>query len=214
LVYVFLELGFWRKHLLYLISGTLMVYIIMIGAPAAAVRSLIMGFMVLLGIHLGRINRLDIALVFAGALMLLFNPKLLRYDIGFQLSFLAVFAIVFLHPQFMKIYEKIKLKYDFLNNKIIQIFLEIISISLLIQILTFPILLVSFKQVSLIAPLANLLILWTLPFLLASLIAALVLSFIFPSLALVLFLPSKITLAYIIFIAQMLEKVPFAYLIF
>ncbi|MBU4217241.1 ComEC family competence protein [Candidatus Parcubacteria bacterium] len=214
LAFVFLALGFWRQQLFYVISITLTVYIIMIGATAAAVRSLVMGMLVLLGIHLGRLNRMDISLVFAAAVMLLFNPMLLRYDAGFQLSFLAVFAIIFLHPQFLKLYAKLIDKYPFLNRQFYKIFFEIISISLLIQILTFPILFFSFKQFSLIAPLANLLILWTLPFLLASLIAGLIASFVFPSFALVLFFPAKISLAYIIFIAQTLEKLPWAYLKF
>jgi len=214
LVFVFLELGFWRHQLFYLISITLTVYIIMIGATAAAVRSLVMGVFILLGIHLGRLKRLDIALVFAGTVMLMFNPMMLRYDTGFQLSFLAVFAIIFLHPRFLRLYEKLTEKYPVLNKQLYKIFFEIISISLLIQILTFPILVLSFKQFSLIAPLANLLILWTLPFLLASLIAGLIASFVFPGWGLALFFPAKISLAYIIFIAQTLEKLPWAYLKF
>lgn len=214
LAFVFLALGFWRQQLFYVISITLIAYIIMIGATAAAVRSLVMGMVVLLGIHLGRLNRMDIALVFAAAVMLLFNPMLLRYDAGFQLSFLAVFAIIFLHPQFLKLYDKSIDKYPFLNKQFYKVFFEIISISLLIQILTFPILYFSFKQFSLIAPLANLLILWTLPFLLASLIAGLILSFVFPSLSLVVFFPAKVSLAYIIFMAQTIEKLPWAYLKF
>lgn len=214
LIYLFLEIGFWRHHLLYLILLTLLIYVIMIGAPASAVRAVIMGALVLLGVHLGRLNHMHIALVFAAAVMLLFNPMLLRYDVGFQLSFLAVFAIIFLHPKFLKLYEKLIKRYPLLNKQFYKVFFEIISISLLIQILTFPILFFSFKQFSLIAPLANLLILWTLPFLLASLIAGLITSFVFPSLGLVLFFPAKASLVYIILIAQTLEKLPWAYLKF
>jgi competence protein ComEC len=211
LVYFFLAIGFWRQHLLFLVSVFLFFYIIMIGAPAAAVRSLIMGVMILWGIHLGRIGNLQTALLFAAFAMLLFNPLLLRYDIGFQLSFLAVFAIVFLHPYFIRFYKKITVKYVFLNNKIIQFFLEIISLSLLIQIITLPILYFNFKQFSLIAPVANLLVLWTLPFLLPFLLLALFLSFLFPEFIFVVFLPAKIILSYMIFIANFLEKIPFAY---
>jgi competence protein ComEC len=211
LVYFFLAIGFWRQHLLFLVSVFLFFYIIMIGAPAAAVRSLIMGVMILWGIHLGRIGNLQTALLFAAFVMLLFNPLLLRYDIGFQLSFLAVFAIVFLHSYFIRFYKKITVKYVFLNNKIIQFFLEIISLSLLIQIITLPILYFNFKQFSLIAPVANLLVLWTLPFLLPFLLLALFLSFLFPEFIFVVFLPAKIILSYMIFIANFLEKIPFAY---
>jgi len=214
LVFVFLTLGFWRQQLFYVISITLILYVVMIGATAAAVRSLIMGMMVLLGIHLGRLKHLDIALVFAAVLMLFFNPLLLRYDVGFQLSFLAVFAIIFLHPHFIEWYEKLIARYQFLNKNYYKIFFEIISLSILIQLLTLPILAFSFKQFSLIAPLANLLIIWALPFLMAFLIAGLIASFILPSLSLVLFFPAKICLTYIVFVAQTLEKLPWAYLKF
>ena len=75
----------------YLISGFLIFYVILIGAPPSAVRASVMAGILLLAIKVHRQYVAHRALVIAAFLMLLFNPLLLKYDVGFQLSFLAVF---------------------------------------------------------------------------------------------------------------------------
>lgn len=93
-----LSLGFRRKDAFYGASLFLILYIIFIGAPASAVRAGIMGFMVLLAQHLGRLSSSANSIVLAGTLMLLVNPKLLPYDVGFRLSFAAALGIIFIYP--------------------------------------------------------------------------------------------------------------------
>ncbi len=61
-------------------------------------RAGIMGTVILLGRYTGRIARTRILIPLAASLMLLSNPLILRYDIGFQLSFLATIGIIAMVP--------------------------------------------------------------------------------------------------------------------
>lgn len=198
-------LGFSRKSGILVISAILVFYIILIGAPPSAVRAGVMGFLAFLAIFLGRLNKSENALMFCALIMLLFNPKILRDDIGFQLSFLSVLGIVYFYP--------------FLNNKMANIYknyaflkapLSIISLTIAAQALIIPIIAINFKQISLISPLSNLLALWTLPFLLALGMGAIILSFFYSPLAPLFFAPTQFILKYLIFISDFLGSLPLA----
>jgi len=73
-------------------------FAIMAGASATVVRASVMAIFVLLARATGRVYEITIALFTAGFLMLLHNPKILRFDSSFQLSFLATMALIWLAP--------------------------------------------------------------------------------------------------------------------
>lgn len=73
-------------------------FAIMTGASATIVRASIMAIMVLLARATGRIYQVTIALFTAGFFMILHNPKIVRFDSSFQLSFLATLALIYLAP--------------------------------------------------------------------------------------------------------------------
>lgn len=200
-----LGLGVSRKRSFYGATAFLIIYIILIGMPASAMRAGIMGFLVLLAMNLGRLNKLTNSLALAGLVLLLINPRLLRDDIGFQLSFLAVLGIAYFYPLLNKYLDKFKIP----KLKGIR---DILNITISAQVFTLPILAFNFNQISLIAPISNLLVLWILPVLMIAIILALVLSFVFPSLGVVFFLPVAVLIKYIIFIADFLSKVPLAFI--
>ena len=79
--------------------------------------------------------------------ILLFFPNLL-FSVSFQLSFTAVFGIIFLYK---KIYGLIYVKLKFLN-----FFWQITSLSLSAQIATFPITIYYFNQFPVLSPFTNL----------------------------------------------------------
>jgi len=81
----------------------LVLFILLTGAQTSAVRAGIMGGLVLLAMQAGRLSDVKNALLLAATVMLLINPKLLRFDIGFQLSFLATIGIVYLSPSIEKV---------------------------------------------------------------------------------------------------------------
>lgn len=129
-------------------------FTILTGASASVVRAAIMGILVLLARHEGRMYNVRNALVFAGAAMIYINPKILRFDIGFQLSFLATAGLVWLAPVFEKWFGCLPKSFGLK---------EILIATLSAQLAVLPLLVVYFGQLSIISPLANLVILLFIP---------------------------------------------------
>ncbi len=156
LMALFMGLGLWKKQAFWLTIIFITFFIIMTGLQPSAIRAGIMGSMFLLANYLGRQNFSSRAVVFAAAFMLLINPLLLRLDVGFQLSFLAMMGIIYLMPFFR---EKLK----FLPEAKLLNVRSITAMTLSAQIFTLPILVYNFGHVSLLAPLTNILIVPILP---------------------------------------------------
>lgn len=196
LLSLLLGIGLSRKQSFYLAISFLGIYVILIGFPASAVRATSMAFMVLVAMHLGRLNRSINALVLVASLMLLINPKLLVADIGFQLSFLAVLGLIYLAPVLEKCLKKIS---DLAGIK------SVLIMTLSAQIFTLPLIAYYFKQISLIAPLTNILILPILPGLVILGIAFLVSGMIWLPMATIFLAPVGIGLVYILKIVNLLS---------
>lgn len=143
-------------------------YVMTVGAPASAVRAGLMGVLLLLALWLGRLNKLINALVLAAAVTLLNNPFLLRDDIGWQLSFLALLGIIYIYPILRRRLASSYVVVDFL--------LDGLSLTLAAQLATWPIIAAGFQQLSLVAPLANLVAVWITPVILSSVFLAVFLS--------------------------------------
>jgi len=150
-------IGFWRGQAFYLTIILLALFILMVGLPSSAIRAGIMVGFFLLAQKIGRKSSSSRVVVFAATGILAVNPLLLRFDVGFQLSFLAVMGIIYLGPSFQNWLKKIPEK-EFINLR------SIISMTLAAQIFTLPILVYNFGRISLVAPIANILILPLLPF--------------------------------------------------
>jgi len=158
LMYLMLFLGFWRGQAFYFAVIMIWIYLLLIGLPISGIRAGIMGSILLLAEKLGRQNTSARILIVACALMLLQNPLLLFYDIGFQLSFLASMGIIYLKPIIDIGLKKItKEKFKLIS--------DIISVTFAAQIFTLPIIIYNFGRLSLIAPLTNVLILPIIPLL-------------------------------------------------
>jgi len=111
-----------------------------------------MGGLFLLGQKIGRRSVSSRAIVIAAGIMLVINPLLLFYDVGFQLSFLAVLGIIYLSPAFRR-WLRFVPEVKFFN------FRSILVMTFSAYIFTLPILIYNFGRVSLIGPLTNVLIL-------------------------------------------------------
>jgi len=202
----FIALGLSRRRSLIFVFLFLFLYPTVTGLSASAVRSAIMGGLVFLSFYYQRSSSLVNTLALSAALMLFFNPRLLRDDIGFQLSFLALLGIIYIYPYGERVSRRflMKAKLRFRTRRRIQGLLDVINLTLVSQIITLPILLINFQQFSIIAPLANLLVLWTFPPLLASLIIGLFLSGFLPFLGVWPFLPAYLLLKFIFIISRLL----------
>ncbi len=203
-MYLLIVIGLWRGQAFYFAVALMILFIIMIGAPASAVRAGIMGGILLLGEKIGRLRNSGRIAVFAGSIMLVFNPLLLRYDVGFQLSFLAVLGIIYIKPIFDKWIEKWQKKQEISST------LHIITMTLAAQIATLPILIYNFGRISFISPLANVLIVPLLPFIMSLGLAFNIGTIIWPFLGKILVWPLYIGLAYITHLTNFLSQIPFA----
>ncbi|MES2202985.1 MAG: ComEC/Rec2 family competence protein [Patescibacteria group bacterium] len=95
---VFRALGFVPRALRYLLGGVaILLFVLMTGSGAAAVRSLIMGGIGLVARYLRRPQLALRALGVAVAAMIIWNP-LFVLDSGFMLSVLATFGLITLSP--------------------------------------------------------------------------------------------------------------------
>jgi competence protein ComEC len=167
-------LGAWRRQSIWWAIGAVIFFVAIIGFPASGIRAAIMGSLVLLAVVYGRAGNILGAICFSAAIMLFFNPLLLRYDVGFQLSFLATIGIILIYP----IFEK----YLIARHKIFGIG-EIIFLTISAQLFVLPIIIYNFHLLSTVSLLANLLILPIIPLTMLLVFLAMVFSFIFWPLA-------------------------------
>lgn len=134
----------------------IILFVVMSGAEASVVRAAFMGTLVLIAKKSQRIYSVRNAMVFAALLMVLANPAVISFDIGFQLSFMALFGIVYLEPIVSKYLNKNK------NQGVLkwrENFVGTVSAQLAVA----PILLFSFGNFSFVSILANVLILSAIP---------------------------------------------------
>jgi competence protein ComEC len=135
-------------------------YVLLVGADAAVVRAGIMGGLFVTALYLGRRSTAYVSL-FASALVLTLINPLALWDAGFQLSFAATLGLILFAPAIERIFEqgltrfvsqdRVRWGLRFLNDALI--------LTLAAQILTIPLVVYHFGRLSLVAPLANLLIL-------------------------------------------------------
>lgn len=145
-----------RRLTFILTIPAILIFVAMTGAQASVVRAAIMGFIALLATQTSRVFSVRNAIVLAAFFMVLVNPKVLRFDIGFQLSFVALAGIVYLSPAIKKFF-KISDASDFLSMK------ENFSTTLSAQLAVLPILISNFGAVSPVSLLTNILVLSFVP---------------------------------------------------
>ena len=90
------------------------------------------------------------AMAISGLAILIFDTNQL-FDVGFQLSFIAVFGIFWLNEPILKYLPKPK-------NTVQNFFVNVISISIAAQLATLPLVIYYFHQYSLISVIANLVV--------------------------------------------------------
>ena len=154
MVSVGLVLGLWRRQTFWFSCISIFLFIAVIGFPSAGVRAAIMGTLVLFALKSGRIGNAVNAILLALLVMIMINPYLLRYDIGFQLSFLATLGIVFTYPLFDR----------FFISRISALGIsEVFFLTLSAHVFVLPVIMHHFKAVSVVSLLVNVLVLPIIP---------------------------------------------------
>ena len=154
-VVLFFGFYFSRSVSFYLSILAIVLFVLMTGAEASVVRAAIMGIIAILAKETERTFNLRNAISIAAFLMILYKPRLLVFDLGFQLSFLALLGIIYLMPavkKFLQLEDS-----GFLNWK------ESALTTLSAQLAVIPLLLGKFGYFPLTSFFANILILGAIP---------------------------------------------------
>jgi len=135
-------------------SLSVIFFAIMTGASATIVRASIMALLVILARATGRVYEITMALCLAGFVMVLHNPKILIFDPGFQLSFLATIGLIYLAPKIEKYFKFVPTEWGFKE-------FAIATVST--QIFVLPLIMYQTGELSLVSLPVNLLILVFVP---------------------------------------------------
>jgi competence protein ComEC len=125
-----------RIRLLAILIG-LWGFAIIAGLAPSVVRSATMFSFVAIGMNLKRSTNIFHTLLVSLLLILLFKPSFL-FDVGFQLSYLSLFFIIWLQPLLASIWSP--------KNKIVLYFWDILTVSFAAQIGAFPLSMYYFHQ--------------------------------------------------------------------
>lgn len=150
-------LGIKRRFVFWLTVFFILSFVLMTGAQASIIRAAIMGGLLMMAGYIGKIYNFRNAIILAAFLMVLFNPLVLRYDVGFQLSFMSLLGIVYLKPALMKLFKINAAAPSFLNWQ------DNAFNTLGAQLMVAPLLLTNFGSLSSVGLFTNILILGTVP---------------------------------------------------
>jgi competence protein ComEC len=128
----------WGKYLYtFMLIATIWLYALVTGLSPSVFRAAIMFSFISFGNILNRKTSTYNSLGASAMVLLLYNPFMLFY-IGFQLSYLAVLAILYLQPHFSKIIHT--------KNWLFKNIRDLMAVSLAAQIGTFPLAIYYFHQ--------------------------------------------------------------------
>lgn len=178
---------------------TIISFVLLTGASPSVTRAAIMGILILLSTLTGRLSDVTISLLLTAAIMIWHNPKILAYDIGFQLSFVSTIGIVYFHPLLVDLLPR------WLN-----LIKGYLSPTLSALLFVMPIIVYNFSQISLIAPVANVLVLPLIPISMGLGFGAIVLGAVNLGLGSLAGLLAWVPLKMIIGVSQSLAQLPLA----
>jgi len=149
LYWLFAKIPFIKKSRfikLVLILSCLWFFSFLTGAPASVLRASVMFSFIAVGDSFGKRNSIYNSLAISAFVLLCYDPFML-WDVGFQLSYLAVLGIV--------VTQKYIYNWVYFKNKIIDAGWKLASISLAAQIFTLPFCIYYFHQFPLLFLLSN-----------------------------------------------------------
>ena len=131
-------------------------YTFLVGANDAAVRAALMVTLALIAEQIGRRTQGLNTLAFVAALMALWNPLVL-WDAGFQISFFATLGLILYLEPLQRTTENLLARYfpQWNAQEVIKYVLYYFLLTLAVQLTTLPIMAYQFKQIPLIALIAN-----------------------------------------------------------
>lgn len=186
-------------------------YVLLVGADAAALRAGIMGILYIFAIYLGRQSTAYVSLCASALVMLAWNPLTLG-DVGFQLSFAATLGLVLFTQPITRQAQRLLARW--LNEDRTRLAMGLLNDALIVtlaaQVLTLPLIVYHFGRLSLISLLANFLILPAQPPIMTGGMATLVAGLIWEPLGRLLAVIPWLFLTYTTAVVRLTAAVPFA----
>lgn len=198
---ILIAVGFRRQQAFPLVLLGIATFVILAGAEAAVTRAGIMGALALSATQLGRKTTPRNIILLTVVLMLLDEPRLLRDDIGFQLSVLSTTGLITMAKYFT---EKFSFVPETLGLR------ESFASTIAATLATLPIIIFGFGRFSIISPFVNLLVLPFIPYAMLTGAAAIVVGAIDQSLGALVAGPAWLFLTAMLEIIQAMASLPFA----
>lgn len=191
---------FSRRASFYISVLLIIAFVLMTGAEPSVVRAAFMGVIILVAEQSSRAYSFRNAITITAFAMLVFNPTLLIFDVGFEFSFLALLGLIYIEPLIRKaivsrLRDKDKWSERF-KKGLWKSFFQTLSAQLAVA----PIALYVFGYLSPFSLIANVLILQFIPFTMLLAFLTAVLGFVFSPFAIVASWALGILLGYEIFI--------------
>ncbi len=149
-VVVFGRFNFYIKSVLVLVG--IFCFMLITGIPASVFRATLMASIIIIAFLTNRSTNLLNSIALSLIIILIFKP-LEIFNPGFQLSYAAVLSIALIYPIIQKEIQESKIQ-----NNILKKILFFIGVSISAQIGTLPFTIAYFNKVSMIAVLANLIV--------------------------------------------------------
>lgn len=200
-IIIFIALGifsvvFWgRKRPQFIATfGAVALFVAMTGFQVSAIRAALMAFIVGFANVTHRIYNPHNAIALAAFVITIWNPKAPVFDLGFQLSFLATLAIIYVAPALKRI--------PFLRADGVLGWRDALAITAAAQLGVAPITIINFGNFSFTALLANIGILAVIPLLTVMGFLVAFLSMLAPPLAFLISQPIALLVEYVVFIVE------------
>ncbi len=181
--------------------GVLCVFALAVGLSATVVRAALMASLALMARAYGKTYLAARGLAIAACVMLFWNPYTLMFDPGFQLSFIATLGLIYISPRIEKIFSLVPERFGFR---------EYMTSTLATQIAVTPLLLYSMGAVSVVALFANTAVLVVVPLAMLLVLVAGIAGVCVGSVATMVGYPAYLLLSYILSVAQLSARIPFA----
>jgi len=187
-----------RKNALILALIACIFYTVLSGMQIPILRAAIMFSFSSIAQFFGRQRAGFWVLLMTAGLMLLINPDWIT-SLSFQLSFLATFGVIVVSPILLKVFNKLP------------IIGSDLAVTLAAQIMVTPVIIQNFHQISLVSLITNILVLWTISFIMILGAMMLILGFVWSFLGQLMALGVSVLLTYFIYIVSFFSSLPFAW---
>jgi len=179
----------------------IILFLLMTGMSASIVRAAIVSMLSIGSWYYGRTFRPLLVIALAAAITAGINPLYIWSDIGWYLSFLAFFGVLILSPL---------LNQRFFKSAELSAVPALLSESFSALVMTVPLIMYTFNQVSLVALPANLLLVPLVPMAMLFSLVAGIAGALAPSIAGLLAWPATMLMTFMLDVVQLLSRVPHA----